>query len=93
MNLGHYSFKKPFNMIGAATYRMIVDMADVTQAQSMNAIGQSGRPFTPHYDDLLQPWAEVEYHPMWMEKTEIEEHSEGTLILAPKGSSNVQMQQ
>ena len=92
VNLGHYSFKQPFNATAAATYRMIVDMADVTQAQSMNAIGQSGRPFTPHYDDMLQPWAEVEYHPMWMEKTEIVEHSEGTLVLTSKGSSDVQIQ-
>ena len=66
---------------GAATYHMIVDMTDVTQAQSMNAIGQAGRPFTAHYEDMLRPWAEVEYHPMWMEKAEIIEHSEETLVL------------
>ena len=93
VNLGHYSFKQPFQATSAATYRMIVDMADVTQAQSMNAIGQSGRPFTPHYDDLLQPWAEVAYHPLWMEKSEIIANAEGVLVLQPSGSSGGETQQ
>lgn len=92
VNLGHYSFKQPFNMIAAPTYRMVVDMADIAHAQAMNAIGQSGRPFTPHYDDMLQPWAQVKYHPMWVDKTDILEHSEGTLVLTPSDSSRVQTQ-
>ena len=90
VNLGHYSFKQPFNATGAPNYRMIVDMADIAHAQAMNAIGQSGRPFTPHYDDMLQPWAEVTYHPMWMDKTDIVVHSEGTLVLTPSGVSGGQ---
>jgi penicillin amidase len=36
--------------------RMTIDLSNHHQAETMLAGGQSGHPFSPHYDDLLDLW-------------------------------------
>ncbi len=88
VNLGGFAGNSPFNVNAAPSFRMVVDLADVAHAFSMHTTGQSGRPSTPHYDDMIQPWADVEYHPMWMDEEDILAHAEGILILMPQGTAS-----
>jgi len=49
----------------------------------MHVPGQSGHPFHRHYDDMVDPWRNVEYHVMLWERTAVETHAEGVLVLMP----------
>ncbi len=63
--------------------RMIVDMADLSSALTINTTGQSGHPYHKHYDDQMQDWANIHYQPMLWDQNDVETHAEGTLILNP----------
>lgn len=85
VNNAYYRLDQPFDTVAGSSFRMVVDLSDMTHASAMNTTGQSGRPLTTHYDDMVQPWADVEYHPIWMEEEDILAHTEGTLVLTPEG--------
>ena len=67
----------------APTYRLVVDVRAGGKALAMNATGQSGDPFSPHYADMVRPWRDGRYHPLIMEREEVLRASEGSLTLAP----------
>jgi penicillin amidase len=45
--------------------RAIYDVADPWQSRFMHSSGQSGLFWSKHYRDFLEPWARVEYVPVW----------------------------
>ena len=65
------------------TIRFIFDLGDLSKSQMMYAPGQSGQLGSKHYDDLIQPFLKGEYFPMFWTKGQIENNSEGKLILKP----------
>lgn len=65
------------------SFRMIVDFADVNRAVWVLPPGQSGHPGSPHYNDGIQPWLSLEYHPMLWDWDCIRANQEGTLQLVP----------
>ncbi|MBI3303902.1 MAG: penicillin acylase family protein, partial [Deltaproteobacteria bacterium] len=87
VNVGYYRLDQPFDVVAAPSFRMVVDLSNIAHAYAMNTTGQSGRPFTPHYGDMIEAWAEVKYHPMWMDEEDIAAHTEGTLVLTPSSGS------
>ena len=52
VNLGCFAGNSPLNVFAAPSFRMVVDIANVAHAFSMHTTGQSGRPSTPHYDEI-----------------------------------------
>jgi penicillin G amidase len=46
----------PFVSVHGSGLRVIYDLADLSSARFMIVPGESGNPFSPHYDDLLRPW-------------------------------------
>lgn len=56
----------------APTYRLIVDLSDLDNSLIIHAPGQSGRPASPHYDDLTDLWLKGNYHPMAWSRPRIE---------------------
>lgn len=66
-----------------ASYRMIVDLADLNRSISELTTGQSGHPFSKHYDDQLEDWRTVNFHPMLWVREAIEQQRKGLLKLAP----------
>lgn len=46
----------PFQHSHGAGLRAIFDLADLDQSRFITAVGQSGHPASPHYDDLNEPW-------------------------------------
>ena len=53
-----------FRVMHGASFRMIVDLADLDRSLCLNAPGQSGDPRSRHYDLLAPVWAASDYAPM-----------------------------
>ncbi len=66
-----------------ATYRHIVDFADLDGSLVTNAPGQSGRPGSPYYGNLAESWGDREYFPMLFSRAAVEARAENRLVLAP----------
>jgi penicillin amidase len=63
--------------------RRIVDFSDVENSISILPTGQSGNPFSEHYDDQAEMYAKGEFRKMMMNKGEIMEKSR-LLTISPK---------
>ena len=48
-----------------ASWRQVVDLADLGRSVGIYPGGESGNPASPHYDDQLALWAKGEYAPLW----------------------------
>ena len=63
------------NIINAMTHshgpswRMIVHLADETEAYGVYPAGQSGNPGSKYYDDFIDSWAKGEYYKLWVMKS------------------------
>jgi len=79
-----YSLDEPYGVGTVPSYRQIVDLGDLTRSVSMHTTGQSGHPFHRHYDDMIDSWRNIQYHPMLWERADVEADAEGTLILRPR---------
>ncbi len=76
-----YSPSDPYGVVIVSSYRQIVDLSDFTRSISMHTTGQSGHPYHPHYSDMIDPWRNIEYHPMLWERTNVQADAEGVLVL------------
>jgi penicillin amidase len=83
VNQADYNLDEPFSVRTIASYRHIVDLDDFSRSISMHTTGQSGHPFHRHYDDMIDAWQDVEYHPMLWEPAQVEGDAEAVLILTP----------
>jgi len=63
--------------------RMIVDLSNFDNSQTMHTTGQSGHPFNAHYNDMIDPWRMIEYHTMLWDRSAIEGSARQTLVLTP----------
>ena len=52
--------------------REIIDLGDLGASLTVNTTGQSGHPYNKHYDDMIELWANVEYHPMLWDRAQVE---------------------
>ena len=78
-----YNFGNPFKVTGLSTYRMVVDMADPAHGKSTTAGGQSGHPGSPNYRTQSELWAADDYHPLLMDRVDVEANLESRLTLEP----------
>ena len=53
--------RNPFLHAHGAGYRAIYDLEDLDSSRFIQAVGQSGNPFSPHYDDLVELWRDGNY--------------------------------
>lgn len=72
-----------FAVQGLPSMRMVVDLANLSRSVNMHTTGQSGHPASPHYDDMLQPWAEVTFKPMRWTRAQVEQAAAERLVLRP----------
>lgn len=66
-----------------ASLRMVVDVGNWDACSFVLPGGQSGNPFSPHYDDLLPLWQRGEGVPIAWSSTAVEQAAQTTLRLAP----------
>jgi penicillin G amidase len=52
---------------GGASWRMVVDLGDLSKSAGMYPGGQSEDPSSPHYTDQMQPWVQGHYLPLHFE--------------------------
>ncbi|MFB0523681.1 MAG: penicillin acylase family protein, partial [Candidatus Bathyarchaeia archaeon] len=73
-----------YGQVTLPSYRQIIDLSNWEKSLSIHSTGQSGNPASPHYDDFIEKWLNVEYHPMLFEKETIEKKAKHILTLLPK---------
>jgi penicillin amidase len=65
--------------------RMIVDLGDLTRSVAIHTTGQSGHPYSQHYDDMIDTWLKMEFNPMLWTRENIEAAAVNRLLLHPGG--------
>jgi len=79
-----WDMKNPFQVKHIVSQRMIVDMGNLSASMMVNTTGQSGHPTNRHYDDNIEPWRNVRYHPTLWDRAQVERESRERLVLEPK---------
>ncbi|MFQ5944183.1 MAG: penicillin acylase family protein [Anaerolineales bacterium] len=78
-----YDINEPFGAVALSSYLQIVDLGDLSRSLSIHTTGQSGHPFNPHYDDMIDPWRNHQYHSMLWSREQVETGAESHLQLMP----------
>ena len=65
VNVGHFdAASSSYAQTAGPSYRHIIDLADMESSEFLNPLGQSGDPFSLHFDDLLNAWSNGDYMAM-----------------------------
>jgi penicillin amidase len=72
-----------FSVVEMPSMRMIVDLANMDNSLTIDTTGQSGHPSSPHYDDMIDAWRNIQYHPMLWSRDKVEAGTATRLILNP----------
>jgi penicillin G amidase len=83
VNATGWSVRDGYETNWLPSMRMIVDLSDLNNSVTVHTTGQSGHAYHPHYYDMSELWANIEYYPMWWNLDSIIEDAEGHLVLAP----------
>jgi penicillin amidase len=83
VNRSDFTADKPFEVYHASTMRQVIDFGKLSNSLMIHTTGQSGHPGNRHYDDFIDPWRLIEYHPTRWEKQTVEADSKRKLILEP----------
>jgi penicillin amidase len=67
----------------APSYRQICDPSSWDRSLSIQPVGQSGHPSSPHYADFVQPYLAGQYHPMAWSRARVEDATVARLLLEP----------
>lgn len=75
---------EPYLNVHGAGYRGVYDFADPDSSVFVISTGQSGNPFSRHYDDLSELWRRGEYIPMSLDRDLAMAAAVGITTLTPK---------
>jgi penicillin amidase len=80
---GWYYPDTGFTVRSLPSMRMIVDLSDMSNSQTMHTTGQSGHAYSPHYADMINLWRSIQYHPMLWTRQQVDTAAADRLILVP----------
>jgi penicillin amidase len=83
VNATGWSVGESFEVNWLPSMRMIVDLSDLNRSVTVHTTGESGHAFHPHYADMAEMWANLQYYPMWWEQQSVLNDAEGHLRLMP----------
>jgi penicillin amidase len=83
VNATAWSTQEGFEVYFLPSERVIMDLSDWQNSESIHPTGQSGHAYHPHYVDMADPWRLIEYHTQYWERGEVEADAEGYLRLVP----------
>ena len=83
VNVGVSAADHPYDVHTIPGYREIIDLSPANDSRFIDAVGESGHPLSPHYDDFLKDWRAVKHRKMRMERADIEGGALGHLRLVP----------
>jgi penicillin G amidase len=72
-----------FSQSLGASYRQVLDPSDWDRSIMTNVPGESGVPGDRHYGDLIEGWADGNYHPMPYSRKAVEAATDERLLLVP----------
>jgi len=78
-----YTDSGDFSVKWVPSMRMIVDLGDFAKSVTIHTTGQSGHPYSKHYDDMIELWRNLEYHPMLWTQEQVDKAAVDRLILKP----------
>jgi penicillin amidase len=78
-----YTDSGDFSVKWVPSMRMIVDLGDFTKSVTIHTTGQSGHPYSKHYDDMIESWRNIKYHPMLWTREQVDKAAVDRLILKP----------
>ncbi|UCF56318.1 MAG: penicillin acylase family protein, partial [Deltaproteobacteria bacterium] len=84
VNKKQYSYDKPYRTNHGVSQRMIVDFSNMDGSLHVLPTGESGHLKSPHNKDQIELYVRGQYRQGWTRRRDVEQHSEGTLILEPK---------
>lgn len=76
-----------FDNASGVSYRLFVDMSEPGKAWGATLAGQSGQPGSIHYDDRVKETLNNEYHPLLMDREDIDRESEHEFVAPTDRSS------
>lgn len=83
VNATSWRSNDPADVTAVPSMRMIVDMSELDASRAIHPTGQSGHPYHPHYDDMIELWLNGAYHPMLWSRDAVEEAAVDQLLLQP----------
>ncbi len=78
-----YGTTLPYQVKAGPSTRRVIDFSEIENAMGILPTGQSGNPFSKHYDDQYDLFIHGKFRPMLLNKTQIIKHST-SLVLKPK---------
>jgi acyl-homoserine lactone acylase PvdQ len=79
-----YDFTKPYIANHGASTREIIDFSDRTNDKRVITSGCSGQFNSKFYANQSKLWRKNEYHPILMDRKQVEESAAATLTLKPQ---------
>ena len=83
VDVAAWDMKKPFEVKHIVSQRSILDLGNLDNSRMMHTTGQSGHPTHRHYDDFIEHWRDVRYHPTLWDRASVEKASRERLRLLP----------
>jgi len=74
---------KSYDVVCIPALRQVIDLGNLSNATMVQSVGQSGHPYSPHYDDFIDLWRNLEYHPSNWSRSDVEAGEYEELILQP----------
>ena len=81
----YWNLGRPFGVVAAPSARFIADVGSWDDSYLVLAIGQSGRPWSPHYADQLGSWLHLEAASLPFSEAAVEAAATARLTLLPRG--------
>ncbi|MCX5824907.1 MAG: penicillin acylase family protein [Deltaproteobacteria bacterium] len=79
-----YDFNRPYDVTLSASLRMVADLGDNDKILAVLPGGVSGRQFTGHYRDQVEPFMNGEKRYWWFSDREIANHAKTEQTLVPR---------
>lgn len=83
VNATSWSSSTPFEVSSVPSMRQIIDLGDLANSLMIHTTGQSGHPGHPHYDDFIEMWRLIQYHPTLWNRDAVEDNARQPLTLNP----------
>ncbi|MES0360292.1 MAG: penicillin acylase family protein [Anaerolineales bacterium] len=83
VNATGWSAVEPYQTRSLPSMRMIVDLSDLANSQTIHTTGQSGHAYHENYVDMTDLWRTIQYHPMLWEPEQVKSEDASHLQLVP----------
>lgn len=83
VNAMSWDASEGYAVTAAPSMRMVVDLGDLDASRWVNQTGNSGHPFSPHYDDQIEAWREGRTFAWPSSREAVREVTEDELLLVP----------